>query len=47
MLLEKLINPKPTTTLIFVVFSVIFLVLPFVLNSTLFYRLITDQLDGR
>ena len=36
MLLEKLINPKPKTTLIFVVFSVIFLVLPFVLNSSLF-----------
>jgi len=36
MLLEKLINPKPKTTLIFVVFSVFFIVLPFVLNSSLF-----------
>ena len=36
MLLEKLINPKPKTTLIFVVVSVLFLVLPFFLNSSLF-----------
>ncbi len=36
MLLEKLINPKPKTTLIFVVFSIFLLTLPFVLNSSLF-----------
>ena len=36
MLLEKLINPKPKPTLIIVDFSIFFLELPNVLNSSLF-----------
>tara|TARA_B100000475_G_scaffold200390_1_gene184665 strand:- start:1521 stop:2456 length:936 start_codon:yes stop_codon:yes gene_type:complete len=38
MLLEKLINPKPRTTLIFVVLSVVFLALPFVLNASFYIK---------
>jgi len=34
MLLEKLINPKPKTTLYFVVLSLFFLSIPLIKNST-------------